>query len=168
MTGLLFETSPEEPEKKRPKRHAPHGDQVVADEPDVTTAAPAASFCVGPIEYRGRCDNEYECIDESCGCGAHDVVDGGPGRWRIQCFACGTIQTVASLPTPPAKPPAAAAVGGPGQQVFGTGIFAGLTIAEAWGRPRGPDYIAYAATEFPNQNVREACKAWLAQNQPVG
>lgn len=162
MTGLLFETSPEEPEKKKTKRPQAESAAVVAED------RPAeASFDVGPIEYMGRCDDEYVCADESCGCGAHDVVDGAPGRWRIQCFACGTIQTVASVLCLVEKPATEVARSGASQSgdfVFKGGIFDGLSIQEAWARPRGPDYVTWASAEHPRPAVREACKKWLADS----
>lgn len=161
MTGLLFDTSPEEPEKKKARKQPAAVVAVAETEPE---RPPAGSFDIGPVEYLGRCDDEYQCVDESCLCGAHDVVDGAPGRWRIQCFACGTIQTVPSVPCAVEAPAESPACGEQGSFVLRGGIFDGLSLGEAWLRPRGQDYVKWAAKEHPRPAVRDACEKWLADS----
>lgn len=162
MTRLLFETSQEEPEKK-PRRGTQRPAQPAqAASPSQPAGGPRLLEAVG---FLGKCDGEHECVDEACRFGAHDVVGGSPGRWRLQCAECGTIQTVTAVSEMEAvvteQSRATPAAGG---FVFNGGLFDGLTIDEASMSPRGMDYISWAAKEHPRQAVKNACEIWLARS----
>lgn len=162
MTMLLFETSPSEPGRKRSRKGQQPADSP-PQHPAVAVTARQQEF--GPAGFLGKCDGEYDCVDEACRFGAHDVVGGAPGRWRIQCAACGTIQAVGTVSEMEAvaaeQSRAKPATGG---FVFNGGLFDGLTIDEASMSPRGMDYISWAAQEHPRQAVKNACETWLARS----
>lgn len=147
--SLLFDTSPEEPQKRRTRKAAP----PVAEEP-----APQKPFiyigeAVPPL---GRLDDGVACIDQRCQAQCHDILDEDRGKWLLECCFCGTGQWVpvvkGHLP-----PPADGA-----DFVLRGGRFDGKTIGEAARSSRGMDYLTWAAKEHPRPAVKKACETYLA------
>jgi hypothetical protein len=150
--SLLFETAPEEPEKKKAR--------VRKTEEPAQAAQPAAIFVPTlPIQLIGKIDGHYQCLDESCGSMAMDIVDERRGQWRLECAVCGTGSSEPAL------------VGHiqPKEQefVFRDGRFAGQTISEALRHGRGEEYVRWAAKDHPRQAVRDACRTHLDTIRPA-
>jgi hypothetical protein len=151
---LLFDTTPdaapEDVKRKAPKRKK--AAVVVVDEP-----APAGnSWRVLPAPL-GRLDGHYECVDESCGAGALDILDERDGMWLLECCFCGTRLWEKPVPGVLDKSEDKAF------RLRG-GRFDGLTFAEVAEKPRGAEYIEWASKEHPRPAVKEAAKKWLADN----
>jgi hypothetical protein len=147
--SLLFDTSPQEPERKKPKKRA--------DEPAPPTPGPAvATLPAALVAPLGRLDEGVACLDTSCQAECHDILDEERGQWRLECCFCGTGQWIpvirGHLP-----PPAEGA-----DFVFRGGRFEGQTIAEASRSARGLDYIRWAASEHTQPAAKKACEIWLA------
>lgn len=149
--SLLFDTSPQEQEKKKPRKRA--------TEPEAAPAAVAYVPPAGPVAPLGRLDDGTPCLDESCQAECHDILDESKGQWLVECCFCGTGQWIpvirGHLP-----PPAEGA-----DFMFRGGRFDGQTIAEASRSARGMDYIKWAAAEHPRPAVKKACETWLASFQ---
>ena len=149
--SLLFDTSPEEPQRKKPRKRAV--------EPAAAAPAPAVAtmpaVAVPPI---GRLDSGTPCLDESCQAECHDIWEDLKGQWLVECCFCGTGQWIpvirGHLP-PPAEG---------GDFVFRGGRFDGQTIAQSARTERGMDYIKWAAAEHPRPAVKKACETWLASS----
>ena len=151
--SLLFDTSPQEPERKKSKKRA------VEPAPAATAAVVGLpSVAVAPL---GRLDEGVACLDAACQAECHDIIDEDRGKWRLECCFCGTGQWVpvirGHLP-PPAEG---------GDFVFRGGRFDGQTIAEAARSARGMDYIKWAAAEHPRPAVKKTCETWLASLSSV-
>jgi hypothetical protein len=150
---LLFDTTPdaapEDVKKKTPKRKK--ASVAAVDEP-----APAGnSWSVLPATL-GRLDGHYECIDESCGADALDILDDRDRMWLLECCFCGTRFW--------GRPVAGVLDQADGQAFrLRGGRFDGLTFAEVSTKPRGAEYIEWAAEEHPRPAVKEAAKKWLAE-----
>lgn len=147
--SLLFDTSPQEPERKKAKKRAA--------EPAPPAPGPAAtSLPAAAVPPLGRLDEGVACLDTSCQAECHDIVEEIKGQWRLECCFCGTGQWVpvirGHLP-----PPAEGC-----DFVFRGGRFDGQTIAEASRSARGLDYIKWAAAEHPRPAVKKACETYLA------
>lgn len=147
--SLLFDTSPQEPEKKRPKKRAA----------EPAPPAPAAAAYVPPavaVQPLGRLDGGVACLDQSCQARCHDILDEVRGQWLLECCFCGTGQWVpvvrGHLP-PPAEG---------GDFVLRGGRFDGQTLSQASRSARGMDYIRWAAAEHPRPAVKKACETYLA------
>jgi len=147
--SLLFDTSPEEPERKKSRKRAAEP----APPAPAPTAASLPAVAVPPL---GRLDDGVACLDTSCQGQCHDIVEEIKGQWRLECCFCGTGQWVpvirGRLP-PPAEG---------GDFVFRGGRFDGQTIAQSARTERGVDYIKWAAAEHPRPAVKKACETYLA------
>lgn len=145
---MLFDVTPEEPEKtkKKARRATPEvARQQEAVPPPVRLAAAPTLL--------GKIDDVYECADERCGGTAFDIVDEFRGEWVVQCCFCNTSirgTAIKGYLKPRGE-----------DFVFNDGRFAGMSVADAWGQPRGRDYVEWAAAEHPRQAVRDACKKHL-------
>ena len=115
--SLLFDTSPQEPERKKAKKRAV--------EPAPPAPGPAAaSLPAVAIPPLGRLDEGVACLDTSCQAECHDITDEDRGQWRLECCFCGTGQWIpvirGHLP-PPADG---------GDFVFRGGRFDGQTLSQ--------------------------------------
>jgi len=155
--SLLFDTSPQEPQKKNGRR----AKKVAEPEPAVLVVPPQAASAEAPAPI-GRLDGVVACLDQNCRAECHDILDEDRGQWRLECCFCGTGQWVpvvkGHLP-----PPAEGA-----DFLLRGGRFDGQTIGEAARSSRGRDYIAWAAKEHPRPAVKKACETYLASIQPAG
>ena len=147
--SLLFDTSPQEPERKKAKKRAV--------EPAPPAPGPAAaSLPAVAIPPLGRLDEGVACLDTSCQAECHDITDEDRGQWRLECCFCGTGQWIpvirGHLP-PPADG---------GDFVFRGGRFDGQTLSQTSRSARGMDYIKWAAAEHPRPAVKKACETYLA------
>lgn len=106
----------------------------------------------------GKIDDKFTCVDDRCQATAHDIVDEARGEWRIECAFCGTGQKVRAIK---------GHLKAEESFVFRDGRFSGLTIAQAWREPRGPEYVEWAAESHPREAVRLACKTHLDGLQAV-
>lgn len=157
-TDLLFDTTPEtapEDAKKRPakrKKAATAGEQ--------TTAPACASYRVLPAML-GRLDGHCQCWDSACGAECLDILDEQDKMWLLECAFCGTRFW--------GKEVAGVLDHGGEKKAFRLrgGRFDGLTFAEVVQRPRGEEYVHWAAAEHPRPAVKEAAKTWLAENSAV-
>ena len=150
--SLLFDTSPQEPERKKPKKRA--GEPATVKEPAAAPMPlPLPAVAIPPL---GRLDEGVACLDTSCQAECHDIVEEIKGQWRLECCFCGTGQWVPVIRGH--LPPAAEG----GDFVFRGGRFDGQTIAEASRSARGLDYIKWAAAEHPRPAVKKACETYLA------
>lgn len=147
--SLLFDTSPQEPERKKAKKRAA---EPVAAPSEPPAFVPPDS----PVAPLGRLDGTVACLDAACQAQTHDILDEVRGQWLLECCFCGTGQWVPAvrghLP-PPAEG---------GDFVFRGGRFDGQTIAESARTERGMDYIRWAASEHPRPAVKKACETYLA------
>jgi hypothetical protein len=147
--SLLFDTSPEEPQKRRGRRSAPPPAETPTPEKPLIYIGEAAP----PL---GRLDGTVTCPDENCQSQCHEILDEVRGQWRIECVFCGTGQWVpvvrGHLPPPPQG----------GGFVLRGGRFDGKTIDTVARLERGMDYLAWAAKEHPRPSVKKACQEYLA------
>jgi hypothetical protein len=147
--SLLFDTSSDEPQKRRARKSVP---------PPAETPAPQKPFIyIGEAPAPlGRLDDGVACLDQNCQAQCHDILDEDRGQWRLECCFCGTSQWVpvikGHLP-----PPAEGA-----DFVLRGGRFDGQTLGEVARSSRGKDYIAWAAKEHPRPTVKKACQTYLA------
>jgi hypothetical protein len=153
--SLLFDTSPDEPQRRRGRKAAP----PVAEEP---VPQKPLIYIGEAVPALGRLDGAVACLDQNCLAECHDILDEDRGQWRLECCFCGTGQWVpvvkGHLP-----PPAEGA-----DFLLRGGRFDGQTIGEAARSSRGQDYIAWAAKEHPRPAVKKACETYLASIQPAG
>lgn len=153
--GLLFDTTsgaaPEDAKRKTKTRKK----VVVVDEPD----AAGNSWRALPATL-GRLDGHYECVYEPCGADALDILDERDRMWLLECCFCGTRFWAR---------PVSGVLDQPRGKEFRLrgGRFDGLTFAEVFDDPRGPEYIEWAAREHPRPSVRTAAQTWLAENPPA-
>lgn len=153
--SLLFDTSPDEPQRRRGRKAAP---------PVTETPEPQKPLIyIGEaVPALGRLDGVVACLDQNCRAECHDITDEDRGQWRLECCFCGTGQWVpvvkGHLP-----PPAEGA-----DFMLRGGRFDGQTLGEAARSSRGRDYIAWAAKEHPRPAVKKACETYLASIQPAG
>jgi len=151
--SLLFDTTPEEPTKKKTKKPK-------ATQPAVAIAKPATRATPAAVAAAlGRLDDGVSCADECCQSQCHDITEEDRGQWRLECCFCGTGQWVAVIKGHLKEKPV--------EFTFRDGRFAGQTIAEAATHQRGMDYLTWAAAEHPRQAVRESVKTWLDLNRPA-
>jgi hypothetical protein len=157
--SLLFDTSPEEPQRKKAGRKRR---KVAANpQPEVLGSLPpsAPAEASAPL---GRLDDDVACLDQSCQAECHDIIDEDRGQWRLECCFCGAVQWIpvikGHLP-----PPAEGA-----DFLLRGGRFDGQTLGEVARSSRGQDYIAWAAKEHPRPAVKKACETYLASIQPTG
>jgi hypothetical protein len=153
--SLLFNTSPDEPQKRRARKVAP----PPAETPEPQNPLIYLGEAVPPL---GRLDDGVACLDQNCQAECHDITDEDRGQWRLECCFCGTGQWVpvikGHLP-----PPAEGA-----DFLLRGGRFDGQTLGEVARSPRGREYIAWAAKEHPRPAVKKACEAYLASLGAVG
>jgi len=151
MNTLLFDTSlPPEEQKKAKRKRA--GSALLEPENQL----PKKPLLFRANALIGRIDDTYQCADAACGAECHDILDDDRGQWLIECCFCGTQQAVPAIAGVVERPPADAFR-------FRDGRYAGMTIDEAAGTPRGADYLAWAAESHPRPAVREAVRTWLAK-----
>jgi hypothetical protein len=156
--SLLFDTFPEESQKRRGRKQATKAEP--AEQPAVRSPLlPVSTEAQKPL---GTLDAGVPCIDSTCLAECHDVTDEDRGQWRLECCFCGTGQWIKAIPGHLPEP----AEGG--DFVFRGGRCDGLTIAEAARTARGIDYIKWAAKEHPRPAVKTACEKWLASSGTVG
>jgi hypothetical protein len=162
--NLLFDTtneaSPEDVKKKasRRRRQSAAAESVAPAVDDHATSDAQWRILSAPL---GKLDGHYQCCDESCGADALDILDERDRMWLLECCFCGTrfwerpvrgmLETVAD---------------GKAFRLRG-GRFDGLTFAEVMQKPRGAEYIEWAAAEHPKPAVKEAAKTWLAESGGV-
>jgi len=150
--SLLFDTSPQEPQKKKGRRAAAK-EAVIEPVATGVPLPPASAEAPAPL---GRLDDGVPCLDQRCQTQCHDILDEERGRWRLECCFCGTGQWVpvikGHLP-----PPAEGA-----DFLLRGGRFDGQTLGEVARSPRGQEYIAWAAEEHPRPTVKKACQTYLA------
>ena len=148
--SLLFDTSPEEPQKRRARKAVP---PKRAREPAPEKPLIYLGESVPPL---GRLDDVVACLDQNCQAQCHDILDEDRGQWRLECCFCGTGQwspvIKGHLP-----PPAEGA-----DFVLRGGRFDGQTLGEVARSRRGQDYITWAAKEHPRPAVKKACETYLA------
>lgn len=144
MTGLLFDISPEEPEKKRKG-----GKKKATAPPPAPPAAVTEVFDPPPAlgVVRGE-----QCENPSCGGAFHDVIEKSKAGMKIQCAYCGWIKTVYG---------AEASVQEEGEFVFRKGRFSGMTLAQTAKVEGSEAYIRWAADGHEDESVRKACRLWL-------
>ena len=152
--SLLFDTSPDEPQKKKPRARKAEPEKAPEKTPIYI-----GNWAPPPL---GTLDAGVPCIDSTCLAECHDVTDEDRGHWRLECCFCGTGQWIKAIPGHLPEP----AEGG--DFVFRGGRCDGLTIAEAARTARGIDYIKWAAKEHPRPAVKTACEKWLASSGTVG
>jgi hypothetical protein len=112
---------------------------------------------------------DVECADTSCGSLAHDILaermvdlEGSGVReraWLAECCLCGTSHWMPARAIPKKQE-----VAGDKDFRFQSGLFCGLTIAEASVQTRGIDYLTWVAEHDRNDKVRHAVKTWLASH----
>lgn len=156
----LFDTSPEEPSKKRAKGNRAGAPRRVAEQ-----EPKKEPYCLGQLQPRairaiGKIDDTYHCIDHRCGATCHDILIEDNGEWLLQCCFCNCTQWLPAIPghiSPRDE-----------QFVLRDGRFAGKTLDEVSVEPLGMEYIAWAASEHKRDAVKAACKSWLDQrNAPA-
>ena len=151
---LLFDKSPEEPTRlaKRPRPAAVADAGATAVE--VQAPRPLPQRAILPI---GTIDHTYACPDERCQAECNDILHEDGRHWLIQCAFCGLARWV----------PVIKGHLKPREEgfVLRDGRFAGLTLPEVEQRPRGLDYLRWAAESHPRPMVREAAKKHLAAKQ---
>jgi hypothetical protein len=155
---LLFDTSPddsapEDTKKKKPRKRAVAAAVVVVAEAEPQCGSEWQSL--GPP--LGKLDGHYQCLDESCGADALDIIDEDGRMWLLECCFCGTRfwgRVVAGV------------LDKSDDKAFRLrgGRFNGLTFDEVIREPRGDEYISWAAAEHPKSVVKEAAKTWLAES----
>ena len=154
---LLFETSPEEPQKKKPRRKK----KSAEPRPEVLGVPLPPSSAEAPAPL-GRLDDGVACLDQNCQAQCHDILDEDRGQWRLECCFCGTVQwspvIKGHLP-----PPAEGA-----DFLLRGGRFDGQTLGEVARSRRGQDYITWAAKEHPRPAVKKACETYLASLGELG
>lgn len=143
---LLFDISPEEPERKKSRRKAV-AEQPAPEKTEESFFAPARD-----LQIMGQVEDIYTCPDETCLATYHDIIDEHKGRWLIECCFCGTGQWVWAVDGVLREPDAF---------VFRDGVFEGLSIDEAVCRENGMDYVQWASEKHKRPAVKEACKKWL-------
>jgi hypothetical protein len=150
--SLLFDVSPDEPTRKRARARKAVPPPVEISEPEKSLSfigeSPARAIL--PI---GTIDHTYDCADAACGTQCHDILHEEHGEWYLVCAFCGTGQWVKAIKGQ-LKPREQ-------EFVLRDGRFAGLTLAEVEKRPRGMDYIQWAAQSHPRQAVKDQCKKHL-------
>ena len=154
--SLLFDTSPEEPQKRRARKAVP---PKRAKEPAPQQPLIYLGESVPPL---GRLDDGVACLDQNCQAQCHDILDEDRGQWRLECCFCGTVQwspvIKGHLP-----PPAEGA-----DFVLRGGRFDGQTLGEVARSRRGMDYITWAAKEHTRPAVKKACETYLASLGELG
>jgi len=143
---LLFDTSPDEPTKKRKGRRA-----AAAEVPEPTATTAAWSLPVVPTVLLGKIDDHYEC--SRCAAKAHDILAEDGKEWWVACAFCGLMsweRAVAGHLKPKAK-----------EFVFSDGRYAGKTLSEAAADPRGLEYLRWAAENHKRPTVRDVCRTHL-------
>jgi hypothetical protein len=154
--SLLFDTSPEEPQKRARKGGPPSVQKIVEIEKSPIYIGKSAPAPLGDL------DDSVACVDSRCQAQCHDIIDEIRGQWFIECVFCGTGQWVPAvrghLPEPVAG----------GDFVLRGGRFDGRTIAATARDPRGMDYLRWAAKEHPRPAVQKACETYLASIPVVG
>jgi hypothetical protein len=143
MTEMLFSLPPDEPQKKRRSERK----KVAAENLPVRPAVADEQPVLLPI---GTLDDGHECCEAKCRGTAHDILYEERGEWLIQCCFCLTAQWVPAIDGHIRD-----------DFRFRDGRFAGLTVSEAALRPRGEEYITWAAAEHKRPAVRGECKRWL-------
>lgn len=149
---MLFDGLDEDPvqAKKKPRRNAP-ADSPPQDAPEpqpVRAMLPAVA--TKPL---GVTEDIYECLDERCLAGMHEIIEEHRGQWLLECVFCGTKQRARAIKGF-IKP-------NEDEFVFPAGDYAGMSIEAVWGDERGRGYIQWAVDESPHQAVRDACKKHL-------
>lgn len=143
---LLFDTSPDEPTRKRKGKKAA---AAVVAEP---AAKPASwTLPVIPTVTLGRIDGHYQC--HRCDAQAHDILIEDRKEWLVGCAFCGLMsweKAVAGHLKPKSK-----------EFVFSDGRYAGKTLSEAAADPRGLDYLRWAAENHKRPTVRDVCRTHL-------
>lgn len=151
--SLLFDVSPEEPQRRRAARA-----QMPASRNEPEKPSSAQTIKRGPDtnEIIAKIDDHFTCADESCGASSHDIYGEDGGDWMIECAVCGTGQRVRAIKGYIQPKPQ--------EFAFRDGRFAGMTLSETAAAPRGLDYLRWAASSHPRQSVKEAAQTWLASN----
>lgn len=161
MSDTLFDISPAEDQtKKKSKKRRPAG----------PSAEPVKEFTIQvkqPAIQRpaslGVAD-DFECLDDSCRCGIHDITEASMGSWRLECWACGLGVWVEQLDDrfdQPAEKPAV--VESPKDFVFDGGWAAGRTIQDV-AAECGVETIRLMAEDRRNPSWAEPLKKWLADS----
>ena len=156
--SLLFDTSPDEPQKRKGrarKAAPPDQEAAVAEKPLIYLDKVAHP----PL---GRLDGTVACIDQNCRAECHDILDEVRGQWRLECCFCGTCQWVPVVEGHLA-PPAEGA-----EFVLRGGRFDGQTLGVVSRSSRGMAYLTWAAKEHPRPAVKKACETYLASIQSAG
>lgn len=154
----LFDTSPEEPSKKRGKGNRAGALKRSADQQPKKDPYYLGQMPARAIRAIGKIDDTYQCVDHRCGASCHDILTEDNGEWLLQCCFCNCTQWMPAIP---------GHLDAQEQKfVLRDGRFAGKTLDEVAGEPLGMDYIAWAAAEHKRDAVRSACKTWLDQKNP--
>lgn len=145
---MLFDTSPtDDPVRKSTPRRKAASSVAAQERHDDALGAIIAR----PAVVLGRLDGVEEC--HRCAASCMDIVEEDGREWQIECCFCGLKQWRAAIKghlKPKEK-----------GFVFHDGRFAGKTVEEAAGLPRGRDYVEWAAKEHKRPSVRAACEKFL-------
>jgi hypothetical protein len=114
-------------------------EKPVAPRDESTRATPATL---------GGADDLFDC--GYCQGRCHDVIDEYGGQWKVQCCFCGLVETVGRVEGVL-----------PSTFTFPSGRFSGERIDAVAATPKGRKFVAWAAKEHMNQEVRAACQTFL-------
>lgn len=160
--STLFDTSPLEPvDKPKVRARVPNPRARVLVGPPQADDAPekSRSFIGQVTPPLGRLDEGVVCIDQTCQASAMDIWEEDGWQWYVECAFCGTGQWVRAIKGH-LKPREQ-------EFVFNDGRFAGKTVSQAFGMPRGQDYVEWAAKSHTRQAVRAACQRHLDSLRPA-
>ena len=150
--SLLFNISPDEPQRKRARAQLAGAHKIETEKPKKPPIY-IREKAVRAVQPLGRADDMFDCGDGACGARCHDILQEDGGQWYVECCFCGTavwVDAVAGHLQPK-----------PVEFTFRDGRFEGLTLSEAEGQPHGLDYIRVCADKHKRQAVRDACRTYL-------
>jgi hypothetical protein len=144
--NYLFNVAPEEPERRKPQKRAK--EEKLEESQEEAIVPPSRIH-----QILGQVRDLHECGDRRCGSRHFDIIDENRGEWLIECMICGTGQRVPVISGILKEPEE--------NFTFRDGIFAGLSVGEAFQQENGPEYVEWAASSHKREAVRKACRSWL-------
>jgi hypothetical protein len=163
MKEMLFDVSPEEPQKKRQSKRRPSQPETPS-EPVFSVPRNSDQF----VGYMGSVDG-IQCADSSCGCEAHDITEVGMAvvsgdrkepAWMVECFCCGTKQWISRQDSRFDEPEEDVVSAGGNDFVFDDGPFSGKTPAEVFAE-YGRGVLEMLARDAYHPTWREPCQKHL-------